>query len=147
VTIGNSDDLGAFATARGTDREAPFFAPVKEASMKASSTRSLPRAVLLPAPAESVPAYPSAPTAGTGDGTSGTVGICPAVRATERPCPTPRGPHSLPLACLARADLDHPPAVSVARSVRSFSIGHRSGPSVRACPTSACRSLMLEVAK
>jgi hypothetical protein len=44
VTIGNSDDLGAFATARGTDREAPFFAPVKEASMKASSTRSLPRA-------------------------------------------------------------------------------------------------------
>jgi hypothetical protein len=44
VTIGNSDDLGPFAPARGTDREAPFFAPVKEASMKASSTRSLPRA-------------------------------------------------------------------------------------------------------
>jgi len=38
VIIGESDDLRSLAAFRGPDREAPFFAPVKEASMKASSS-------------------------------------------------------------------------------------------------------------
>ena len=44
VIIGESDDFRPFAAFGGPDREAPFFAPVKEASMKASSSRNLPRA-------------------------------------------------------------------------------------------------------
>ena len=44
VIIGESDDFRAFAALGGPDREAPFFAPVKEASMNASSKSSLPRA-------------------------------------------------------------------------------------------------------
>jgi len=35
VIIGESDDFRPFATLGGPDRKAPFFAPVKEASMKA----------------------------------------------------------------------------------------------------------------
>ena len=44
VTIGESDDFRPFAAFGGPDREAPFFAPVKEASMKASFKSSFPRA-------------------------------------------------------------------------------------------------------
>jgi hypothetical protein len=44
VIIGESDDFRPFAALGGPDREAPFFAPVKEASMKASSSFSFPRA-------------------------------------------------------------------------------------------------------
>jgi hypothetical protein len=44
VIIGESDDFGPFAAFGGPDREAPFFAPVKEASMKASSMFNFPRA-------------------------------------------------------------------------------------------------------
>ena len=44
VIIGESDDFRPFAALGRPDREAPFFAPVKEASMKASSSWSLPRA-------------------------------------------------------------------------------------------------------
>ena len=44
VIIGESNDFRAFAALRGPDPEAPFFAPVKEASMKASSSWSFPRA-------------------------------------------------------------------------------------------------------
>src|SRR6267378_1434480 len=41
---GKSEDFRAFAAFGRPDREAPFFAPVKEASMKASSKWSFPRA-------------------------------------------------------------------------------------------------------
>ncbi len=44
VIIGESEDFCAFAAFGQPDREAPFFAPVKEASMKASSSWSFPRA-------------------------------------------------------------------------------------------------------
>ena len=44
VIIGESDDFRPFAALGGPDREAPFFAPVKEASMKASSSSSFPPA-------------------------------------------------------------------------------------------------------
>jgi hypothetical protein len=44
MVIGESDDFRSFAALGGPDREAPFFAPVKEASMKASSCWSFPRA-------------------------------------------------------------------------------------------------------
>jgi hypothetical protein len=44
VIIGESDDFRPFAALGGPHREAPFLAPVKEASMKASSSRSFPRA-------------------------------------------------------------------------------------------------------
>jgi len=44
VIIGESDDFRPFAASGRPDREAPFFAPVKEASMKASSKSSFPRA-------------------------------------------------------------------------------------------------------
>ncbi len=44
VIIGESDDFRPFAAFGGPDCEAPFFAPVKEASMKASSSCNLPRA-------------------------------------------------------------------------------------------------------
>ena len=44
VIIGESDDFRPFAAFGGPGREAPFFAPVKEASMKASSKSSFPRA-------------------------------------------------------------------------------------------------------
>ena len=44
VIIGESDDFRPFAALGGPDREAPFFAPVKEASMKASSSSNFPRA-------------------------------------------------------------------------------------------------------
>lgn len=44
VIIGESDDFRPLAAFGGPDREAPFFAPVKEASMKASSSFSFPRA-------------------------------------------------------------------------------------------------------
>ncbi len=38
VIIGEGDDFRPFAALGGPDREAPFFAPVKEASIKASSS-------------------------------------------------------------------------------------------------------------
>ena len=44
VIIGKSDDFRSFVAFGGPDREAPFFAPVKEASIKASSRSSFPRA-------------------------------------------------------------------------------------------------------
>jgi hypothetical protein len=44
VIIGESDDFRSLATFGGPDREGPFFAPVKDASMKASSSCSFPRA-------------------------------------------------------------------------------------------------------
>jgi len=44
VIIGESDDFRPFAALGGPDRAAPFFAPVKEASMKAYSSFSFPRA-------------------------------------------------------------------------------------------------------
>ena len=44
VIIGESEDFRALAAFGRPDREAPFFAPVKEASMKASSSWSFPRA-------------------------------------------------------------------------------------------------------
>ena len=44
VIIGESDDFRPLAALGGPHREAPFFAPVKEASMKASSSGSFPRA-------------------------------------------------------------------------------------------------------
>src|SRR5229473_7088994 len=44
VIIGERDDLRPLAAFGGPDREAPFFAPVKEASIKASSSCSFPRA-------------------------------------------------------------------------------------------------------
>ena len=44
VIIGESDDFRSLAAFGGPDREAPFFAPVKEASIKASSSCSFPRA-------------------------------------------------------------------------------------------------------
>ena len=44
VIIGGSDDFRSLAAFGGGDREAPFFAPVKEASMRASSSCSFPRA-------------------------------------------------------------------------------------------------------
>jgi hypothetical protein len=43
VASGDSDDLGALAAPRGTDREAPFLALAKVASTNASSRLSLPR--------------------------------------------------------------------------------------------------------
>lgn len=43
VIIGESDDFRPLAAFGGADREAPFFAPVKEASMKASSSCNFPR--------------------------------------------------------------------------------------------------------
>ena len=44
VIIGESDDFRPLAAFGGPDCEAPFFAPVKEGSMKASSKSSFPRA-------------------------------------------------------------------------------------------------------
>jgi len=43
VIIGESDDFRPLASLGRPDREAPFLAPVKEASIKASSTSSFPR--------------------------------------------------------------------------------------------------------
>jgi hypothetical protein len=42
VIIGESDDFRPLAAFGGADREAPFFAPVKKASIKASSSCSFP---------------------------------------------------------------------------------------------------------
>ena len=55
VIIGESDDFRPFAAFRGPDREAPFFAPVKEASIKASSSCSFPRACNSSARARKIP--------------------------------------------------------------------------------------------
>ena len=43
MAVGHSHDLGPFPTPSGTDSGAPFFAPLKVASMKASETSILPR--------------------------------------------------------------------------------------------------------
>src|SRR5215469_14002348 len=43
VIVGESEDFRPLAAFGRPDREAPFFAPVKEASMKASSRSSFPR--------------------------------------------------------------------------------------------------------
>ncbi len=47
VIIGESDDFRPFAALGGPDRETPFFAPVKEASIKASSKFQFPPSVKL----------------------------------------------------------------------------------------------------
>jgi hypothetical protein len=44
VIIGESEDFRPLSALGGPDCEAPFFAPVKEASIKASSSLSFPRA-------------------------------------------------------------------------------------------------------
>lgn len=44
VIIGDNDDFRPFAALGGPDRKAPFFAPEKEASIKASCSCSFPRA-------------------------------------------------------------------------------------------------------
>jgi hypothetical protein len=82
VIIRESDDFRPLAAFGGPDCEAPFFAPVKEASMKASSKSSFPRAVTpRPVRARCAPVCLPARTAGNGDGRSGTAGTCWAVRA------------------------------------------------------------------
>ena len=55
VIIGESDDFRPLAAFGWPDREAPFFAPVKEASMKASSRSSFPRACNSSASARKMP--------------------------------------------------------------------------------------------
>jgi len=89
VIIGDSDDFLAFAAFGGSDREAPFFAPVKEASM---SRVFLVLVTPRPARTRCAPACRPAPTAGNGDGRSGGAGTCWAVRATALRCPTPTEP-------------------------------------------------------
>lgn len=89
VAIGDSDDFRALATPCGPDRKAPFFAPEKEASMKASSSSSFPRARnFWDARAVSVPTCPLAHTVENADGRSGTAGISSTVPATGHRCPT-----------------------------------------------------------
>ena len=83
VIIGESDDFRPFAAFGGPDREAPFFAPVKEASMKASSSCSFPRACNSSASTCRMRfSLPLSPTAGSGGGRSGTAGIFSAAHAT-----------------------------------------------------------------
>jgi hypothetical protein len=55
VIVGESDDFRPFAAFGGPDREAPFFAPVKEASMKASFVFNFPRACNSSARARKMP--------------------------------------------------------------------------------------------
>jgi hypothetical protein len=43
MAVGHRHDFGPFATPSGTDGSAPFLAPLKAASMKASDTSSPPR--------------------------------------------------------------------------------------------------------
>ena len=77
VIIGESDDFRPFAALGGPHREAPFLAPVKEASMKASSSCSFPRACNSSARTRKMPSsLRSAPTAGSGGGKSGTADTC-----------------------------------------------------------------------
>ena len=90
VIIGESDDLRPFAAFGGPDREAPFFAPVKEASMNASSSRSFPRACNSSARTRKMrSSCPPAPTAGNGDGKSGTEDMSRVVPAIVLRCPRP----------------------------------------------------------
>jgi len=90
VIIGESEDFRAFATLGGPDRKPPFFAPVKEASMKAPPVPVfLGRATPWPARARSFPACPPVPIAGSGGGRFGTADISWAIRATAPLCPGP----------------------------------------------------------
>ena len=90
VIIGDNDDFRSLAAFGRPDREAPFFAPVKEASMKASSSFSFPRACNSSAKVRKCfPVCLPAPIAGNDDGKSGTADISWAVRATGPRCPTP----------------------------------------------------------
>jgi hypothetical protein len=90
VIIGERDDFCSLAALGGPDREAPFFAPVKEASMKASSSCNFPRACNSSAsPRKMSSSLPLSPTAGSGGGRSGTAGISWAVPATVLLSPRP----------------------------------------------------------
>jgi hypothetical protein len=92
VIIGERDDFCSLAALGGPDREAPFFAPVKEASRKASSSCNFPRRVTpRPVRARCLPACPLSPTVGSGGGRSGTAGISWAVPPL---CPCPQDPQN-----------------------------------------------------
>jgi hypothetical protein len=94
VIISESDDFRPLAAFGGADREAPFFVPVKEASIKASSScSSLEPVTPLPAHARCAQSCLPLPTAGSGGGRSGRADICWAVLATAPLYPRPRGFH------------------------------------------------------
>src|SRR5439155_11433366 len=95
VIVGESDDFRPFAAVGGPDCEAPFFAPVKEASMKPPPVAIFREPATPPLErARCVPVCPPAPSAGNGDGKSGTADISWAVRATAPPVPKI---HKIPL--------------------------------------------------
>jgi hypothetical protein len=87
MVIGESDDFRSFAALGAPDREPPFFAPVKEASMKASSSWSFPRACNSLAKMRC--SFASRATVGGGGGRSGTVGTYRGVLATACQSPKP----------------------------------------------------------
>ena len=90
VIVGESEDFRAFATLGGPDRKPPFFDPVKEASMKASSSSSFPRACnSLASTRKILSSLPSRTIAGSGGGRFGTADISCAIRATAPLCPRP----------------------------------------------------------
>ena len=105
------------------------------------SRRSHPR-TLLPdsaclAPAAARPAvsallltFRCAPTAGSGDGRSGTADTFPGVRATAHPCPEPTAHHSAPHACHATDGRDCQHAARHATPTPQEPIVHRLTPSV-----------------
>ena len=124
--IGESEDFRAFAAFGRPDREAPFFAPVKEASMKASSKSSFPRVCNSSARTRkmrsSLPAYTHwwkrRWQVWYGGYFLGNSRHC-------APVPNTTESRSALLACPAMDDRVHQDAAGAARSVRSTSIGHR----------------------
>jgi hypothetical protein len=93
VASGDSDDLGALAAPRGTDREAPFLALAKVASTNASSRLSLPRSCRCLASSRSASTnLPSRTHAETGDGRSGTADTFPASRPLRSGAEHPQHP-------------------------------------------------------
>ena len=70
MIIGKSDDFRSFVAFGGPDREAPFFVPVKEASIKASGRVFLAPVTPRPGHARCAPVCLPAPTVGNDDGRS-----------------------------------------------------------------------------
>ena len=93
VIIGESDDFRPLAAFGGPDREAPVFAPVKEASMKAFSSCSFPRACNSSARnmQDALQLTLLHPLLESGGGRSGTAGTCWVAPAIPLRYPKPTG--------------------------------------------------------
>lgn len=134
ITRGHSDYLRPLPAPRRTNGKAPFSrSQMWHSRTPHPDSACLAHAAARPATAEPLLTSRYAPTAGSGDGGSGTPDASLATHATAHPCPAPTAHRSAPLACHATGGHGYLPAEPRAAQARRSATVHRPTPSALPC--------------